>query len=74
MAARRAATMHIRRQASKERRGNQWYRAGAYDQDPQRQTLCGAPPGLDLSWAETRWAKNLAFVTCDKCKELRTAL
>lgn len=74
IAARREGPMHIRRQASKEKRGNQWYKAGPYDQDPQRETLCGAPAGFDLSWAETRWAKNLAFVTCDRCKELRTTL
>ncbi|MCI4659566.1 hypothetical protein [Cryobacterium zhongshanensis] len=66
--------VHIRRQAAKARRGSSFYKPGWDDQDPQRETLCGAPAGLDMSWAETRWEKNLAFVTCARCRELRTSI
>jgi hypothetical protein len=24
-----------------------------------------------MAWGETRYAKNLAYVTCDECKRLR---
>jgi hypothetical protein len=64
--------VHIRRPALKAQRGNQFYKPGWDDQDPQRETLCGAPAGLDMAWAETRWEKYLELVTCDRCRELRT--
>jgi hypothetical protein len=35
------------------------------------QTLCGAPAGPDLSWADARHAGNLAYVTCEDCKRIR---
>lgn len=36
-------------------------------------TLCGAAPGGDITWAEARHAKNLAYVTCEDCKRRRAA-
>lgn len=42
------------------------------DTQPAR-TLCGAAPGRDITWAEARHAKNLAYVTCEDCKRRRAA-
>lgn len=72
-----AGPHHIRKRAGKNL-GNQFYShahraqfAGGY-RDPMAETLCGEPATtVDLSWAETRYAKNLAYVTCERCKELR---
>jgi hypothetical protein len=35
------------------------------------QTLCGAPASDDITWTEGRFAKHLARVTCERCKDLR---
>lgn len=46
------------------------FRAGHVE--PSSLTLCGAPAtGFDMSWAETRYPKARAFVTCDACLAAR---
>ena len=70
-------TSHIRRKAGRSL-GRPFYshdhvtrfRAGYVD--PRSLTLCGEPATTaDMSWAETRWAKNLAYVTCEACRAAR---
>lgn len=69
--------VHIRRQIARMRTRSTTnpltdsaaFRLGS-DHDGSR-TLCGAPAGTDMSWAEGRHPKNLAFVTCDDCKRIR---
>lgn len=64
-----AAQEHIR-QRPRRNRGNQWY----LDRGPNgaEKTLCGAPATItDATWAETRWAKNRAYVTCTACIDIR---
>ena len=40
--------------------------------DPQGETLCGAEATTDdTSWADTRWAKHLAYVDCAECVAVR---
>jgi hypothetical protein len=63
--------VHIRQRASRVWTGNQFYNRHTYDTSPQRLTLCGEPAGLDMSWAETRWEKYLAYVSCEECRVLR---
>ena len=64
---------HIRQAPSRARRGNQFYKPTNYAGDPSFLTLCGEPAtGHDMSYAETRWPKNLVYVTCEKCLTLRT--
>lgn len=72
-----AAVVHIRKRAGKSL-GRPGYShrhvaqfAGGY-RDPMADTLCGAKATTyDESWADTRWAKNLAYVTCEACKLAR---
>lgn len=68
--------VHIRRQVNprRVRTGNQFYRrADALGPaENGSQTLCGARPGPDMSWADTRHASQLAHVTCKDCKRIRT--
>lgn len=51
-------------------RGNQFYRDRSAS--GSEKTLCGDPATTnDMSWSETRWARNRAFVTCSSCIDLR---
>ena len=74
------ATCHIRKRAGRSL-GNQFYshshraRTRAGYVDPQSQTLCGGEATIaDMSWAETRSAKALAYVACARCVEMRKAV
>lgn len=62
--------VHIRKRIARKR-GNGFYRVQYGPSEDGSQTLCGAPAGQDMAWGETRYAKNLAYVTCDECKRLR---
>ena len=77
MEAERAKPHHIRRRAGVNL-GNQFYSHGHRTQfiegyvDPMSQTLCGAPAGhWDQTWADTRFPKGRADVTCERCLEIR---
>jgi hypothetical protein len=62
--------IHIRCRPRPQNR-NQWYRDCSAS--GSEKTLCGdQPTDRDMSWAETRWAKNRAFVTCAACIDQRT--
>lgn len=63
-------TTHIRQRIARKR-GNGFYRPQYGPSENGSRTLCGAPAGQDMAWDETRYAKNLAYVTCDECKRLR---
>ena len=67
----RSGPVHIRKRIARKR-GDGFYRVKLSASENGSQTLCGAPSGLDMSWPETRYAKNLAVVTCDTCKQIRT--
>lgn len=80
MAATPATVQHIRKRAARygPMSGPRYFRLqraieSGQVNDPQSQTLCGAPAGRDMSWAETRYAKNRAYVTCAECVRLREA-
>ncbi|MGC0317281.1 hypothetical protein [Kitasatospora acidiphila] len=62
--------VHIRKRIARKR-GNGFYRVQYGASENGSQTLCGAPAGMDRTWAETRFAKHLAAVTCEACKQLR---
>lgn len=62
--------VHIRQRPARKR-GNGFYRVQYGPSENGSRTLCGAPAGQDMAWGETRYAKNLAYVTCDECKRLR---
>ncbi|MGA5820890.1 hypothetical protein ACPC54_23855 [Kitasatospora sp. NPDC094028] len=68
-----ASEVHIRRRIARKR-GNTFYRVKYSASENGSQTLCGALTGNDRTWAETRFAKHLADVTCEACKQLRAAL
>jgi hypothetical protein len=60
---------HIRRRPRPARR-SRWYLDRSAN--GAEKTMCGASPTTqDMSWAETRWAKNRAYVTCEACINLR---
>lgn len=64
-------TAHIRQRIARKR-GNGFYRVQYGPAENGSRTLCGAQPtDRDLGWGETRFAKYLAYVSCDSCKELR---
>jgi hypothetical protein len=63
--------VHIRKRIARKW-GNTFYKPQYGASENGSQTLCGAPSGMDMSWAETRFAKHLAAVTCDTCKQIRT--
>lgn len=63
--------VHIRKRIARKR-GNTFYRVQYSASENGSQTLCGAPAGHDRTWAETRFPKHLAAVTCDTCKQVRT--
>lgn len=68
----RGEMVHVRRKALPRgtRQARDTY--GAFDGDPQRKTLCGAPSTTqDMSWAETRFPKSRTWVTCADCISLR---
>jgi hypothetical protein len=65
-------TVHIRKRIA-YKRGDGFYKVQYGPSENGSQTLCGAPAGQDMAWGETRYAKNLAYVTCDECKRLRQA-
>lgn len=68
-----SAEIHIRKRAGRSlaRPGYSHQHAAAMSggyRDPMADTLCGAPStDQDMSWAETRWPKNRAYVTCERC-------
>lgn len=64
------APVHIRQRTARKR-GNGFYLPKYGPDENGSRTLCGAPAGQDMTWGETRYAKNLAYVTCDECKRLR---
>ncbi|AAD17646.1 hypothetical protein TM4_81 [Mycobacterium phage TM4] len=79
LAAERAKGNHIRKRAGRSL-GNQWYSHQHRVQfiegyvDPLSQTLCGADATIfDQSWADTRWPKHRAEVTCQACIDARLA-
>ena len=48
-------------------------RTGGYH-DPAADTLCGEQAQtVDLSWADTRSQRSLAYVTCEACRTARAA-
>ena len=69
---------HIRNRAAKSPWGISGpaymrYLEASFENDPMRKTMCGKTgEDNDLSWADTRWAKYLAEVTCADCIERRT--
>ena len=64
-------TVHIRQRIARKR-GNGFYRVQYSSAENGSRTLCGAQPtDRDLSWGDARFTKNLAYVTCDECKQLR---
>jgi len=65
-----ATPVHIRQRPARKR-GNGFYRPQYGPSENGSRTLCGAPAGRDMAWGETRYAKNLAYVTCGECKRLR---
>ena len=62
--------VHIRQRIARKW-GDGFYRPQYGPSENGSRTLCGAPAGPDMAWGETRYAKNLAYVTCDECKRLR---
>jgi hypothetical protein len=62
--------VHIRQRIARKW-GDGFYRVQYGPDENGSRTLCGAPAGRDMAWGETRYAKNLAYVTCDECKRLR---
>jgi hypothetical protein len=62
---------HIRQRIVRKR-GNGFYRVQYGPSENGSRTLCGdSPTDRDMGWGETRYAKNIAYVTCDECKRLR---
>lgn len=65
--------VHIRQRIARKR-GNGFYRVQYGPSENGSRTLCSdSPTDKDMGWGETRYAKNLAYVTCDECKRLRQA-
>lgn len=62
--------VHIRQRIARKW-GDSFYRPQYGPSENGSRTLCGAPAGQDMAWGETRYPKNLAYVTCDDCKRLR---
>lgn len=71
----RPAETHIRKKINpNHRKGNGFYRLTLGPSENGSQTLCGGEPtSEDMGWGETRWEKNLAYVSCEACKTLRRA-
>lgn len=66
-------TVHIRQRPARKW-GDGFYRPQYSASENGSRTLCGAAPtDQDMSWADARFAKYLAYVTCDECKRLRQA-
>lgn len=64
-------TTHIRQRPTRKW-GDGFYRPQYSASENGSRTLCGAAPtDQDMGWGEARFAKNLAYVTCDECKRLR---
>ncbi|MEU7240278.1 hypothetical protein [Streptomyces sparsogenes] len=64
-------TTHIRQRPARKW-GNGFYRPQYGASENGSRTLCGAQPtDQDMAWGECRFAKNLVFVTCGECKQLR---
>jgi hypothetical protein len=64
-------TVHIRQRPARKW-GDGFYRPQYSASENGSRTLCGAPStDQDMTWGECRYAKNLAYVTCDECKRLR---
>jgi hypothetical protein len=64
--------VHIRQRIARKQ-GDGFYRVKYGPSENGSRTLCGAQAGMDMAWGETRYAKNLAYVTCDECKRLRNS-
>lgn len=64
--------VHIRQRIARKW-GDSFYRPQYSASENGSRTLCGAPAGQDISWADGRFAKHLAYVTCDECKRLRNS-
>ncbi|GHJ04795.1 hypothetical protein TPA0906_66600 [Streptomyces olivaceus] len=64
--------VHIRQRIARKR-GNGFYKVQYGPSENGSRTLCGAPASQDISWADGRFAKYLAYVTCDECKRLRNS-
>jgi hypothetical protein len=62
--------VHIRTYAP-VKRGNGYYAPKYSASDNGSKTLCGVPAGMDITWDEARYAKNLATVACEDCKRIR---
>ncbi|MFI8792600.1 hypothetical protein [Streptomyces sp. NPDC055105] len=68
-----AMTTHIRQRPARKW-GDGFYQPQYSASENGSRTLCGAQPtDRDAGWGDARFAKNLAFVTCDECKQLRKA-
>ncbi|MGW8679636.1 hypothetical protein ACWGNN_00955 [Streptomyces sp. NPDC055817] len=66
-----AMTIHIRQRPARKW-GDGFYRPQYGPSENGSRTLCGAPStDRDMAWGECRYAKNLAYVTCDDCKRMR---
>jgi hypothetical protein len=64
-------TTHIRQRPARKW-GDGFYRPQYSASENGSRTLCGAPStDQDMGWGDARFAKNLAYVTCDECKRLR---
>jgi hypothetical protein len=64
---------HIRKQMG-HKRGNGFYKVQYGPAENGSQTLCGAPATTeDTSYGDARHAKNLAYVNCGTCIEIRKA-
>ena len=71
----RPEVTHIRKQINPRRvKGDGFYKVKLGAAENGSQTLCGDKATTeDMSWGDTRYTKNLAFVSCERCKELRAA-
>ena len=69
------AVTHIRKRINPRRvKGDGFYKVQLSAAENGSQTLCGDEPTTgDMGFGETRWEKNMQFVTCERCKELRRA-
>jgi hypothetical protein len=65
---------HIRWRMAPEKRGDGFYAPKYSSSENGSRTLCGASAtDSDTSWGDARHARNLTYVSCDRCKELRAA-
>lgn len=62
--------VHIRKRINPRRvMGNTFYKVVLSASENGSQTLCGGQNTTsDMAWADVRFAKNMAHVTCEGCK------